>query len=71
MALGDMKSMLGPTNKIGEKGTGEVNDVFGNFEGGTALEIPKSRFATAEANGAKPTGPDTGGNIPGEGLAGH
>ena len=71
MALGDLKSMLGPTNKIGEKGTGEVNDLFGNFEGGSALEVPKSRFATTEANGKKPTGPDTGGNIPAEKLAGQ
>ena len=71
MALKDLKSMLGPTNAIGTPGTGEVNDPFGNFEGGSALEAPKSRYATAEANGSKPTGPDTGGNIPGENLAGH
>ncbi len=71
MALKDMKSMLGPTNAIGTPGTGEVNDLFGNFEGGSNLEGPKSRYATAEANGSKPTGPDTGGNIPGEQLAGH
>ena len=71
MALKDMKSALGPTNSIGTPGTGEINDTFGNFDGAAALEIPKSRFATQEANGAKPTGPDTGGNIPAEKLAGH
>ena len=71
MALKDMKSMLGPTNNVGQPGTGEVNDTFGNFEGGSALEVPKSRFATQEANGSKPTGPDTGGNIPAEKLAGQ
>ena len=62
--------MLGPTNKVGEKGTGEVKDIFA-FENTGGVANTKSRYATAEANGAKPTGPDTGGNIPGEGLAGH
>ena len=70
MALGDLKSMLGPTNKVGEKGTGEVKDIFA-FENTGGVANTKSKYQTSEKLGKKPTGPDTGGNIPGEGLAGH
>ncbi len=70
MALGDLKSMLGPTNKVGEKGTGEVKDIFA-FENTGGVENARSKYQTLEAKGAKPTGPDTGGNMPGEALAGH
>ena len=70
MALENLRSAYGPTNKLGSKGTGEVNDSLGNYKGASALENARSRFQTTEKKGKKPTGPDTGGNLPAEKLAG-
>ena len=71
MALENLRSALGPTNKKGKKGTGELFDTFGfeNVEGG--VSGARSKYQTTEKVGKKPKGPDTGGNIPGEKLAGH
>ena len=70
MALENQKSQLGPTNKIGQPGTGEVKDTLA-FEGMGGLTSARSKYQTLEKLGSKPIGPDTGGNIPGEKLAGH
>ncbi len=70
MALGELKSMLGPTNKVGQPGTGEVKDKLA-FENTGGVSAARSKYQTQEKAGKKPTGPDTGGNIPGEKLAGH
>ena len=67
MALKDLKSKYGPTNKVGKPGTGEVFDTLG-FETGTGLTGAKSKYATPEKNGKLPKGPDTGGNLPAESL---
>tara|TARA_A100001515_G_scaffold144369_1_gene148180 strand:- start:354 stop:578 length:225 start_codon:yes stop_codon:yes gene_type:complete len=68
MALEDLRSAYGPTNKKGKPGTGEVFDTLGfeNVEGG--LTGAKSKFATPEKRGKLPKGPDFGGNIPPEDL---
>lgn len=70
MALENLKSALGPTNKKGKKGTGELFDTLGfeNVAGG--LTGAKSKYATTEKVGKKPKGPDTGGNLPLEKLSG-
>ena len=70
MALENLRSAYGPSNKKGQVGTGEVNDTLGNYKGASALENARSRFQTSEKKGKKPTGPDTGGNIPSEKLSG-
>jgi len=66
MALENLRSAYGPTNKKGKPGTGEVNDTLGNYKGASALETAKSRLQTPEKLGKRPTGPDTLGNIPAE-----
>lgn len=68
MALENLKSKYGPQNKTGKPGTGQVNDTLGNYKGASALENSRSRLQTSEKKGKKPTGPDTGGNIPAEKL---
>jgi|TARA_Y100001963_G_C6493668_1_gene314614 hypothetical protein len=67
MALEDLQSQYGPTNKKGEKGTGSTVDTFA-FEGKKNLGVEgvKSKYATSEKNGTKPTGTDVFGNIPAE-----
>ena len=66
MALEDLQSQLGPYNKKGEKGTGEKVDLFAyeGVKGG--VKNVKSKYATSEENGVKPTGTDVFGNIPAE-----
>tara|TARA_Y100000034_G_scaffold62340_1_gene75614 strand:+ start:413 stop:628 length:216 start_codon:yes stop_codon:yes gene_type:complete len=68
MALENLKSAYGPTNKLGKPGTGELFDTLGfeNVKGG--LTGAKSKYATPEKNGKTPKAPDTGGNLPAEGL---
>tara|TARA_Y100001938_G_C7852013_1_gene311274 strand:- start:266 stop:484 length:219 start_codon:yes stop_codon:yes gene_type:complete len=70
MALENLRSAYGPTNKKGKKGTGEVFDTLGfeNVEGG--LTGARSKYQTIEKLGKKPKGPDTGGNLPPEKLSG-
>lgn len=66
MALEDLKSDYGPTNKKGQKGTGKNVDVFANE--GEALDkvFNQSKYALSSKPGSKPTGPDPFGNIPAE-----
>ena len=70
MALQDLKSKYGPTNKVGKKGTGERFDSLGFEKVAGGLTGAKSRYGTQESNGKKPKGPDTGGNMPSEKLSG-
>ena len=65
MGLADIKSLYGPTNKKGTKGTGETVDTLA-FETGVGHEGAKSKYQTSEKNGVKPTGTDVFGNIPAE-----
>ena len=65
MALEDLQSQYGPTNKKGIKGTGETVDTLA-FETGVGHEGAKSKYQTTEKNGQKPTGTDVFGNIPAE-----
>jgi len=65
MALEDLQSAYGPTNKKGKKGTGETVDTLA-FETGVGHEGAKSKYQTSEKNGQKPTGTDPFGNIPAE-----
>jgi hypothetical protein len=66
MALEDLQSQYGPYNKKGQKGTGETKDTFAyeGVKGG--VKNVKSKYATSEENGVKPTGTDPMGNIPPE-----
>tara|TARA_R100001377_G_scaffold77635_1_gene54995 strand:+ start:249 stop:425 length:177 start_codon:yes stop_codon:yes gene_type:complete len=50
MALENLQSVYGPTNKKGQKGTGEVLDTLAN-EGTSGLNSVKSKFAGKEKNG--------------------
>jgi len=65
MALEDLISTLGPSNKKGDKGTGTGVDPFAN-EGTTGLEEIPSKHGGSEKIGEKPTGPDPLGNRPAE-----
>ena len=65
MALEDLQSTYGPSNKKGEKGTGVNVDPLAN-EGTTGMAEATSRSSTSEKIGAKPSGPDPLGNIPAE-----
>ena len=67
MALEDLQSQYGPTNKRGQRGTGEVFDTLA-FEqnGGLAANFNGSKYAGTEKIGMKPSGPDLFGNIPAE-----
>ena len=73
MALEDLQSQYGPTNKKGQRGTGETFDTLAN-EGTvgtvkgqrTGLIDGQSKYADSSKNGKKPTGPDIFGNIPAE-----
>jgi hypothetical protein len=73
MALEDLQSQYGPTNKKGQRGTGETFDTLAN-EGTvgtvkgqrTGLIDGQSKYADSSKNGKKPSGPDPFGNIPAE-----
>jgi hypothetical protein len=65
MALEDLQSAYGPTNKRGQKGTGESFDTLAN-EGTSGLAAGGSKYQTSEKVGTKPSGPDPLGNIPAE-----
>ena len=73
MALENLQSQYGPTNKKGQRGTGEIFDTLAN-EGTvgtvkgqrTGLIDGQSKYADSSKNGKKPTGPDPFGNIPAE-----
>jgi len=65
MALADLQSTYGPSNKKGEKGTGSVVDPLAN-EGTGGMAEATSRYSTSEKAGEKPSGPDPLGNIPAE-----
>ena len=65
MALEDLQSQYGPTNKKGQKGTGEVADTFAR-EDGKGLQMGGSKYGSTSKVGTKPTGPDLFGNIPAE-----
>jgi len=55
MALENLKSAMGPTNRIGKKGTGgNPATISGGLTGA------QSKYATPEKNGKTPKGPDTG-----------
>ena len=66
MALEDLKSDYGPTNKKGQKGTGKNVDVFANEGGALDTVFNQSKYALSSKPGSKPTGPDPFGNIPAE-----
>ena len=73
MALEDLQSQYGPTNKRGQKGTGELVDTLANegtvgiVKGQRTGQIDAmSKYQTSEKNGKRPTGPDVFGNIPPE-----
>ena len=69
MALEDLQSQYGPTNKKGQKGTGETADTLA-FDGqgnkGLETNFNGSKYALSSKPGTKPTGPDLFGNIPSE-----
>ncbi len=69
MALEDLQSQYGPSNPRGKKGTGESKDLLA-FEPkavtGHDKNFNRSKYATSEQPGIKPTGPDVFGNIPAE-----
>mgnify|MGYP003131756855 CR=1 FL=1 len=65
MALEDLQSNYGPSNKKGEKGTGTGVDTLAN-ELTKGLEELQSKYGGSEKLGTKPTGPDPLGNIPAE-----
>jgi len=65
MALEDLQSNYGPSNKKGEKGTGTTVDTLAN-EGTAGLGESTSRYGGSEKIGEKPTGPDPFGNKPAE-----
>ena len=65
MALEDLISQYGPSNKKGEKGTGTDVDTLAN-EATKGLEELQSNYGTTEKIGTKPTGPDPMGNRPAE-----
>ena len=69
MALEDLQSQYGPFHKKGQKGTGEVFDVFageGNKNKGHEAKFNTSQYSGNEKIGKKPTGTDPFGNIPAE-----
>ncbi len=67
MALEDLQSQYGPTNKKGQVGTGKNVDTLA-FEqnGGLEANFNNSLYAGTEKPGKKPTGTDPFGNIPAE-----
>ena len=65
MALENLQSNYGPTNKKGQKGTGTTVDTLAN-EGTKGLAAGGSKYQTSEKIGTKPSGPDPMGNIPAE-----
>ena len=65
MALEDLQSQYGPTNKKGQKGTGEIADTLAR-EDGKGLQSGGSKYGPTSKVGVKPTGPDPLGNIPAE-----
>ena len=69
MALEDLQSQYGPTNKKGQIGTGKNVDTLA-FDGkgnkGLEANFNNSQYAGSEKPGKKPTGTDPFGNIPAE-----
>ena len=65
MALEDLQSQYGPTNKKGQIGTGKNVDTFAR-EDGKGLQSGGSKYGPTSKVGTKPTGPDVMGNIPAE-----
>ena len=66
MALENLKSSLGPSNKKGAVGTGSTYKPL--EKGVSKLTSSRSKMGTPEKLGKIPKGPDTGGNIPAEKL---
>ena len=67
MALEDLQSQYGPTNKKGQRGTGVgVDTLAGEGQGNLGHAANKSKYGTSEKIGTPPTGPDPLGNIPAE-----
>ncbi len=67
MALEDLQSQYGPTNKKGQRGTGVgVDTLAGEDQGNLGQAANRSKYQTSEKIGTKPTGPDVFGNIPAE-----
>ena len=66
MALEDLQSDYGPTNKKGQPGTGKNVDVFANEGNALDKSFKQSKYALSSKPGSKPTGPDPFGNIPAE-----
>tara|TARA_Y100000592_G_scaffold80637_1_gene127510 strand:+ start:340 stop:606 length:267 start_codon:yes stop_codon:yes gene_type:complete len=72
MGLEDLTSLYGPTNPLGQKGTGGEKgkgdlDIFA-FENGKGLADSESLLQTSTPHGTKATGPDVFGNVPAERL---
>ena len=65
MALEDLQSQYGPTNKKGQQGTGTTVDTLAR-EDGRGLAVGGSKYGPTSKIGTKPTGPDPFGNIPPE-----
>ena len=65
MALEDLQSQYGPTNKKGQKSTGTQVDLFAR-EDSKGLQVGGSKYGPTSKAGTKPTGPDVFGNIPPE-----
>ena len=68
--LENLQSAYGPTNKLGQKGTGGEKgkgdlDIFA-FENGKGLADSESLLQTSTKHGKKAKGPDVFGNIPAE-----
>ena len=67
MALEDLQSQYGPTNKKGQTGTGtSVDTLAGEGENNLGNAANKSKYGPTSKVGVKPTGPDPFGNIPAE-----
>jgi len=70
--LEKLKSNYGPTNPVGQKGTGGEKgkgdlDIFA-FENGKGLADSTSLYQGSTPHGQKATGPDVFANVPAEGL---
>ena len=68
--LENLQSAYGPTNKLGQKGTGGSKgkgdlDIFA-FENGKGLADSDSLLQTSTEHGKKAKGPDVFGNVPAE-----
>jgi len=70
MGLADIKSLYGPSNNVGTRGTGGLEgkgdkDILA-FETGKGLAFSESRLQGSTPHGTKATGPDVFANIPPE-----